>query len=165
MLIGRRLVLISNLIAAQKRSMPNAKGLTNLAWQWGQFIDHDIGLTREGHGEMFNIPVPTGDRWFDPDKTGTAEIMLGRSGAANGTGIGNHPRQQVNDITAYIDGSMIYGSDTERAAELRTISGGRLKTSGEDLLPLNEAGLPNAGGTRRAVFSWRTTFEPTNRSG
>ena len=55
-----------------------------------------------------------------------------------------NPRQQVNSISAYLDGSVIYGSDSTRAAALREFKGGRLKTSGDNLLPLNTGGLANA---------------------
>src|SRR5262249_7973727 len=48
-----------------------------------------------------------------------------------------NPRQQVNVISAWIDGSMIYGSDETTARKLRSMSGGRLKTSPGDLLPFN----------------------------
>jgi hypothetical protein len=87
--------------------------------------------------------VPAGDPQFDPGKTGTQVIPLTRSNFAAGTGV-TSPRQQVNDITAYLDGSMIYGSDKTRADALREFSGGRLLTSDGDLLPFNAAGLPNA---------------------
>jgi hypothetical protein len=73
------------------------------------------------------------------------------SSEASGTGIDN-PRQQVNDITAFIDGSMIYGSDVQRAKALRLLSSGRLKTSEGELLPFNELGLANAGGTGDSLF-------------
>ena len=39
---------------------------------------------------------------------------------------------------------MIYGSDSVRAAALRTFSGGLMATSAGNLLPFNTAGLPNA---------------------
>ena len=58
-------------------------------------------------------------------------------------------REHVNSITAWIDASAVYGSDDTRAAELRDLnSKGKLKSQfkdGHELLPFNEAGLPNAG--------------------
>lgn len=55
-----------------------------------------------------------------------------------------NPRQQVNQIPAFLDASMIYGSNTTRASALRTFVGGKLKTSPGNLPPLNTAGLENA---------------------
>jgi hypothetical protein len=55
-----------------------------------------------------------------------------------------NPRQQVTEISGYLDGSMIYGSDPARANALRSFQGGKLKTSAGDLPPLNTAGLENA---------------------
>ena len=61
----------------------------------------------------------------------------------------NGVREHVNSITAWIDASAVYGSDDTRAAELRDLnSKGKLKSQfkeGHELLPYNEAGLPNAG--------------------
>ncbi len=72
--------------------------------------------------------------------------------APTGTDAGN-PRQQVNEITAWIDASNVYGSDAERAMALRTLDGtGRLKTSAGNLLPFNTQGLSNAGGDSDSLF-------------
>lgn len=145
---------ISNEIAAQTTTEVNVRGLTDLVWLFGQFIDHDIDLTEGAeHPEDFSIEVPTGDVFFDPFGTGEATISLSRSNFNTDSGTStDDPREQVNDITAFLDGSVVYGSDEIRAAQLRTFEGGLLKTSEGDLLPFNEAGLANAGGDSDTLF-------------
>ncbi|MCA9079730.1 MAG: peroxidase [Planctomycetaceae bacterium] len=145
--------VISNEIAAQTESIVNDRYLTDYIWVWGQFLDHDIDLTGGADpAEAFPIDVPTGDQFFDPFSTGTATIDLSRSVYVEGADSSDGLRQQLNQITAFIDGSVVYGSDDIRAAELRTFEGGHLKTSDGDLLPFNTAGLDNAGGTSDTLF-------------
>src|SRR5207248_5861031 len=101
---------------------------------------HDLDATRGGTTEPFNIPVPAGDPTFDPTGTGTQVIALTRSASDTATGTSTaNPRQQVNTITAWLDGSMVYGSDATTAAALRTMSGGLMKTSAGNMLPLDNA--------------------------
>ena len=141
---------ISNACMAQTGDELNSLGVTDMFWQWGQFLDHDIDLTpiADPH-EEFPIEVPAGDPWFDPTGTGVAEIPLERSSYDVVDGV----RQQVNEITAYIDASNVYGSDAERADALRTNDGtGLLATSDGDLLPFNTAGQPNAPTTAPSFF-------------
>lgn len=140
---------ISNALAAQTTSIENDRGLTDMLWLWGQFIDHDIDLTVGSETEeSYVITVPEGDPFFDPFATGEVVIPLTRSDYDESTGV----REQINSITAFLDGSMVYGSDTERAHALRTFEGGRLLTSDGDLLPFNTAGLDNAGGPSDSLF-------------
>ena len=141
---------ISNEVAAQSTSVPTRRRITDFVWQWGQFLDHDIDLTEPMHPEeAFDISVPLGDPFFDPMGTGTQLIFLDRSAYDPASS----PRQQVNQITGWIDASNVYGSDSVRARVLRKNDGsGQLATSDGDLLPFNTHGLPNAGGTSASLF-------------
>ena len=141
---------VSNAVAAAAGSETNDRYLTDLVWLWGQFIDHDITLseTAEPH-ESFDIEVPAGDPFFDPDGTGDMTIALNRSVYDETTGDSvDDPREQINQITAFLDGSMVYGSDAETADLLRAHIGGRMETSTGDLLPLNSEGFFEAGDIR-----------------
>ena len=141
---------ISNLVSAQTdgESIPNTFGTTDFLWQWGQFIDHDIDLTDGSADESSNISVPSGDAFFDPTSTGTVEISFNRAihDPETGTNTSN-PREQENEITSYIDASMIYGSSDERNTTLRVgADSPLLKTSSNNLLPFNVDNLTNASG-------------------
>lgn len=149
---------ISNaLVAHSEDSTPNDRDLTAYIYVWGQFLDHDLDLTKGvSPAEMFNIPVPAGDPEFDLNNTGDQIIPLNRSiyDPTTGTSGVENPRQQINQISAWIDGSMVYGSDTERAAALRTFTGGKLTvrtTEVGNLLPLNDQSLPNANDAHRVA--------------
>ena len=140
--------VISNAIFHQSSSMLNSRGLTDWVWQWGQFIDHDMDLVpRAEPVEAAPIVVPDGDPFFTPGST----ISFNRSMYEPGTGssLGN-PRQQVNTITSWIDGSQVYGSSQTVAGSLRTFSGGRLAVTSHasgDLLPMS-GGMFFAGDER-----------------
>ncbi|MCC9607970.1 Ig-like domain-containing protein [Blastopirellula sp. JC732] len=88
--------------------------------------------------DSFNIPVPAGDPYFDPYNTGTVTIPMQRAryDGTTGDSVAN-PLQHQNLITSFLDASMVYGSDADRAAALRTFVDGKLKTSDGELLPLN----------------------------
>ena len=142
---------ISNLVCAQDGvSMMNSLGYSDFIWQWGQFLDHDIDETPIADpAEHFDILVPVGDPWFDPFSTGIATMPLDRSAYVYSEGV----RQQINNITAYIDASNVYGSEEERTHELRTNDGtGKLKTSAGDLLPYNTNGIDNVPSFDASLF-------------
>ena len=140
---------ISNRVISQEESILNSSGASDITWQWGQFLDHDITLSPDNLDEPFPILVPQGDPVFDPDGTGQAVINVNRSAFDPRTGSGRlNPRRQINVSTAFIDASMVYGSNTTRAQALRVNDGtGRLRTSHDGrFLPYNEQGLENEGG-------------------
>jgi len=128
---------LSNEIFAQDGLLNDRMGLSDYCWVFGQFIDHDIGLTPDGN-EPAMISVPQGDRWFDPFNTGEVVIPMVRNVFDPETGASqSNPRQHPNLITSFIDGSGVYGSDEETANWLRTFSGGKLKSSAGNMLPFN----------------------------
>lgn len=140
---------ISNLVAASPaEGILDERSLSAFIYAWGQFLDHDITLTNSADpAESFPIAIPIGDQYFDPARTGTKTMDLTRSQYDPSTGISN-VRQQINSISAFIDGSMIYGSDQATADSLRSFSGGRLRTSEGNLLPVDSDGMFLAGDIR-----------------
>jgi len=138
---------ISNKVSAQSGDIFTPARRSDFLWQWGQFLDHDIGLTGTTSAEPANIVVPANDPIF-----GSGTMGFDRSVYDTLTGV-DGPRQQINEITAYIDASNVYGSDPVRAGDLRSLdsaSTGLLKTSQGDLLPFDEDGIFFFAGDVRA---------------
>jgi hypothetical protein len=108
-----------------------SRSLSDFAYAWGKFIDHDMDLTKDNSGQRFDTSPgsPT-------DPMGTEPFTRSQYDPATGTGPGN-PRQQINSITSFLDLSQVYGSDPATANALRSHVGGRMKTSPGALLPYN----------------------------
>uniref|UniRef100_A0A182P084 Chorion peroxidase n=1 Tax=Anopheles epiroticus TaxID=199890 RepID=A0A182P084_9DIPT len=121
---------------------------------WGQFLDHDITSTalnqgvdgkpieccdpgQPQHPECFPVPLGPGDPYYQQYNVTCMNFV--RSVPAPTGHFG--PRQQLNQATAFIDGSVVYGSDDERMRTLRTGEGGRLRMlrtpDGRELLPVS----------------------------
>jgi len=110
---------------------PQSQDLSDFAYVWGQFIDHDMDLTPTSSGQSFDIPAdPTNPN----DPMGVEPFTRSTFDPSTGTSTTN-PRQQVNADTSYLDLSQVYGSSQVVADALRTFQGGLLKTSPGDLLP------------------------------
>ena len=133
---------------------------THIFMQWGQFLDHDMSLVPEQEDEcperakeceFTNIcePIRVADR--DPifgvgtDNDGDC-MAFSRSLPAcededeplvNGV---FRPREQINVLTSFLDGSMIYGSSEEVELELRLLKGGLLREGPN--FPGNKPELP-----------------------
>lgn len=122
---------------------------------WGQFLDHDITATalNQGqngepidccsaaepkHPECFPVPLGKGDPYFDDYNISCMNFV--RSVPAPNNFLG--PREQFNQATAYIDGSVIYGPTEEKAMSLRSMVDGKLSMfitpDNRTLLPVNK---------------------------
>merc|ERR1719347_987964 len=113
--------------------------------QFGQFLAHDITLSPEGELECCNDTVlqldkktthPSIRRCFNidvkNDQSFPSETCFPFTRSDIFCPQEGDPREQINGVTAFIDGSSIYGSDEETSIGLRdTVAGipaARLKT-------------------------------------
>ena len=77
------------------------------------------------------------------------------------------PREQLNGITAFVDGSNIYGSDDDTSTRLRSLSDGKLKVhssfSVENLPMRSQCPFPSPPGAPDHLKSGdvRATVQPT----
>lgn len=141
---------LSNLLAQPEAVMPDQQGLTDFFWLWGQFISHDLSLTKPSDQELeeFPVRVPIGDPQYDAEATGTVWLPYMRSSFdADKT-----PRAQTNFTTSFLDASMLYGVDEYRTNALRTFGDGKLKMTNGKMLPYNKTGLPNVGGDSEYLY-------------
>ena len=113
-------------------AVPNQKGLSGFMYAWGQFIDHDLDLTRSDGTTHIDVQIPAGDPNF-PDGS-SISITRAVTDLATGAGTGQ-PATAVNSVTGWLDASMVYGSDAQTAANLR-LPDGHLKSSAGGNLPI-----------------------------
>ncbi|CAG0894315.1 unnamed protein product [Cyprideis torosa] len=128
--------------------------------QWGQFVDHDLTLgaiftlDAEGTGHQcctedgrairnaefpcFPIEIATDDPFYSPFRQRCMNFVRGRPAPRLDCKLGY--AEQINQLTAWLDASMVYGSDDTEAAALRAFRGGQMRIQGrgqKSLLPLN----------------------------
>lgn len=130
-----REISTSLILPNYRTRLRSIRGATDYLTYVGQFYDHDLDLNARIN-ESAPIPVPRCDAYFDPDCLGTVQMEFERS-YYNTSTPSDQPRQQINTITSYLDGSVVYGSGSSRAAALRSFVGGKLRSVdegyGEDL--------------------------------
>jgi hypothetical protein len=118
-------------------------GTSQWGFTWGQFIDHTIGLRQDTPAEPMPIAFDTTDP-LEVFRNDLGAIAFARTPAAPGTGT-TSPRQQINTVSSYIDGSSVYGDDPARLEWLRAGSvDGALENNDAKLL-LPDGLLPRSG--------------------
>ena len=162
---------ISNAIHDQDSSVRSERQLTDWIFQWGQWITHDLDLTR--NGAEFNVLSEA--RWAisaSRSKTRTTRCSAEQPvhpvqplGSSREPGRGRN-REVVNSIASYIDASLVYGSDDVRRGLCARsgMASSRPAPNGQ-LLPLNtlDCPTPTSSVTERGCSS-PATYAPTSRS-
>ncbi|XP_060054488.1 probable oxidoreductase PXDNL isoform X2 [Erinaceus europaeus] len=156
--------LVSTELVATATVTPDDR-FTHMLMQWGQFVDHDLDHTvpalstaRFSDGlpcsatctndpPCFPIVIPRSD----PRGTHASCMFFARSSPVCGSGTTSlmmnsvYAREQINQLTAYMDASNVYGSSEQESHHLRDHSAprGLLRTgvpwgpSGKPLLPFS----------------------------
>uniref|UniRef100_A0A2P2HZE6 Peroxidasin-like n=3 Tax=Hirondellea gigas TaxID=1518452 RepID=A0A2P2HZE6_9CRUS len=155
--------LVSTRIMSNEASSPDEQ-CTHMLMQWGQFLDHDIDHAlpsistesfREGidcrrscaySAPCFPIEIP----YDDPRVYRHRCMEFTRSSAVCGSGMTSVffntvlPREQINQLTSFIDASQVYGSSYSETQQLRNFTDnlgemriGISMPSGKPLMPFS----------------------------
>jgi hypothetical protein len=120
------------------------RGVSQWGFVWGQFIDHTIGLRQDSPDERAPIAFDPSDP-LEAFRDDLGEIPFTRTPAAPGTGASAAaPRQQLNTVSAYVDGSSVYGDDPARLDWLRAGARDGVPEDNDARLLLPDGLLPRA---------------------
>ncbi|XP_053236757.1 peroxidasin homolog isoform X1 [Podarcis raffonei] len=154
--------LVSTTLIGTETITPDDQ-FSHMLMQWGQFLDHDLDSTVAALSEArfsdgqhcssvctndppcFSIMVPPNDPRV---RNGARCMFFVRSSPVCGSGMTSllmnsvYPREQINQLTSYIDASNVYGSSDHEAQEIRDLASHRgllrqgiVQRSGKPLLP------------------------------
>jgi peroxidase len=134
----------NNVVGEGDAGVANPDGLSAFMYAWGQFIDHDLDLVTTDGVNHIDVAVPKGDPIF-PDGS---SIPITRSVIDPATGAGTDvPATAINQITGWLDASMIYGS-TQAVADNLGLPDGHMKVSDGNNLPIAADDTMMAGDVR-----------------
>lgn len=140
---------VSQVLLARGARMKEVPFLNLLAAGWLQFMVHDwVGHRMDLRFGVIEVPLPADHP--ARRKYYQRKMFVGRT-APDPTRIpedAGTPPTYINEETAWWDGSQIYGSNQQRALQLRTLKGGRLRLDARGMLPVDGKGLEQTGSTR-----------------
>uniref|UniRef100_A0A3Q2ZI23 Peroxidasin n=1 Tax=Kryptolebias marmoratus TaxID=37003 RepID=A0A3Q2ZI23_KRYMA len=155
--------LVSTTLIGTETITPDDR-YTHILMQWGQFLDHDLDSTvvalsqsRFSDGQLC-VQVCTNDPpcfpvQFPPNdqrqlRSGARCMFFVRSSPVCGSGMTSllmnsvYPREQINQITSYIDASNVYGSSQHESEQVRDVASHRgllrqgiIQRTGKPLMP------------------------------
>ncbi|XP_022239909.1 peroxidase-like isoform X2 [Limulus polyphemus] len=179
-------LITSKMLAVKKKPDCNCTLITMLM---GLFVDHDLTntATSEGkdgsvvtccdkmiqgnkdllHPECYPIEIPPDDPFFGPHNVTCMDFV--RASPVGCWEFGKKScrgqRQQLNQITSFLDGSGVYGSTDELASQLRSYKGGTLKSSnmrGREMLPMKKDKKTSCGNPERRQYCFISGDSRTN---
>ncbi|KAI8435559.1 hypothetical protein MSG28_003849 [Choristoneura fumiferana] len=106
-------------------------GITHLLMQWGQFLDHDVTSSSQSRGfngshpECMPIAVPQSDPFYGPKGVRCLDFVRSSPAPRDDCALGW--REQMNQVSAYIDGSPLYASSARQSDKLRLFRNGMLQ--------------------------------------
>ncbi|KAI3371209.1 hypothetical protein L3Q82_023837 [Scortum barcoo] len=134
---------LSTVLTGGASGLPSGRNQTVLSLFFGYHVTFEVFDSRTPGcpPEFMNMLVPKGDPIFDPTETGTVLLPFQRGPWDKDSGQSpSNPRIQVNLVTAWIDGSSIYGPSTSWSDSLRSFSGGLLTSGSEWNMPSQATG-------------------------
>ncbi|XP_046835214.1 dual oxidase isoform X1 [Vespa crabro] len=120
---------LSDLFMQGDEGLPSVKNLTALFAFFGQLVTSEIIMASESGCpiEFHRIDVDKCDPVFDKECQGNKYIPFLRADYDRQTGRSpNSPREQINKVTSWIDGSFIYSSSEAWANTMRAFKNGSL---------------------------------------
>ncbi|XP_076381230.1 uncharacterized protein LOC117226264 [Megalopta genalis] len=164
-------------IIHEDRDVPLAS-ITHMLMQWGQFVDHDLTATGQSRGfngsipqcclnfgkgfqpaefmhpECLPISVSAEDSFFGPLGVKCLEFL--RSGPAPREDCKFGPREQLSQVTSYLDASTVYSSNAFQTDTLRLFRNGLLQygkiQSQRPVLPKQDSDLCLRGSLSTRCF-------------
>lgn len=130
---------LSQLFMRGAEGLPSAMNRTALFAFFGQVITNEIVMASESGCpiEVFKIDIEECDETYDPECKGDKYIPFHRALYDRDTGHSpNQPREQINQVTSWIDGSFIYSTSETWLNAMRTFVNGTLLTEKGGTMPV-----------------------------
>ncbi|XP_021358388.1 dual oxidase 2-like isoform X2 [Mizuhopecten yessoensis] len=125
---------ISRIAHSGQPGLGSARGRNAMMVYFGQqVVEEVLDSQRPGCPREFeNVPIPK-DHPYNPEGKDDLVMPFLRTRYDASTGYSpNNPRQQLNEITPYLDGTLIYGPAKAWTDAIRAFKDGKLKASNPD---------------------------------
>ncbi|EDV94536.1 chorion peroxidase [Drosophila grimshawi] len=172
-------------LSIHRTSYETDSNFTVMLAVFGQFLDHDItatslttsqegesidccvAKTQQQHPECFPVQILADDPYYKQYNLSCMNFV--RSAPAPTGRFG--PREQFNQATAFIDGSVVYGNLEQRQRQLRSYINGTLRMfltdDGRELLPISsnpEDGCNRLQMTRQGKYCFESGDDRANEN-